>query len=397
MSYSDTSSWYRAFTMSYVIEDTSVPTPMPTGISTKSPTAAPTYRTPPGFASSGTNCNCGNRIYNKAKSTIKACAEECWVNPRCDSFGFWTRSGYCALFDTACPRGNGWDDDTTCRTPTGKPKSPNVLYNRKCSNCAGHWKSSVSGGINIMTQRSGCIVEAITSGSGIKQKTQSLALGMIDGVTVNMFGIAGTLQENTITWGSGDVWTRQTPTFVEGDNGEHECPDDAGALDEAECFSAAIALGYKWGGIGSWERRPTHCLFHRGGDGNANLVFNRHPVGGTHRKRRPVCKQTTFIRKTADGRCSLDGEAPPTGWGSLGRDITLDACRDACLTSSTCNFVGFRRTGKGTSCTEFSVCEAIVAAGRGWETWQKFSGDRRLTSSNETSSEMLHDHVLLVV
>merc|ERR1712110_1333071 len=124
------------------------------------------------------------------------------------------------------------------------------------------------------------------------------AQGSINGVTVDMSGIAGTLSESTIEWTSGDVWTRQAPTFVEGDNGEHQCPNDAGTLDETECFNAAIALGYKWGGIGSWSRRPTHCLLHE----NAKLVFNRHPVGGTHPKRRPVCKQTTSIRTTADGR-----------------------------------------------------------------------------------------------
>jgi len=80
-----------------------------------------------------------------------------------------------------------------------------------------------------------------------------------------------------------------------------------------------------------------------------------------------------FGEKIADTRCNTryrNGK-----WGDLGRKLTLKECQDACVASTTCKFIGFR---KG-QCTSYKACEGsfskmqAMKPGQGWETYEKRS------------------------
>merc|ERR1712226_532863 len=80
----------------------------------------------------------------------------------------------------------------------------------------------------------------------------------------------------------------------------------------------------------------------------------------------------TLEKISDDGRCR---GSPHGGWGAgeLGKDITLQECKQRCLESVTCTFVVYKRDSK--KCWEYTKCAKrkgkFVKKGRTLETWQK--------------------------
>merc|ERR1712232_1499273 len=71
-----------------------------------------------------------------------------------------------------------------------------------------------------------------------------------------------------------------------------------------------------------------------------------------------------------DGRCR---GAPSGGYGGLGKQVTLQECKQACLDSVTCKFVVYKKSNG--YCSEYTKCRKkggkFVRKGRALETWQK--------------------------
>ncbi|CAK0841664.1 unnamed protein product [Prorocentrum cordatum] len=93
---------------------------------------------PAGFTQVGRHCDCGGTVAEwpaGARGSVEACAAECLRYPSCQAFALFVGhpawQGACRLYDAPCEDTNGWEQGTTCRSPTANPGGDNVGYNKK--------------------------------------------------------------------------------------------------------------------------------------------------------------------------------------------------------------------------------------------------------------------------
>jgi len=87
-----------------------------------------------------------------------------------------------------------------------------------------------------------------------------------------------------------------------GTQGTNVCPAGSVSMGtEAECRSAATALGYGFDSSGSWPGDPKGCFYYTNGYTDGNVYFNTHETGGTNPRDTPICDSTGTGNGTGTG------------------------------------------------------------------------------------------------